>query len=284
MIKRSLYFLSSALRYFSRRDCPYCGSRATQIIDRKFVVTRLLLCPECRLQFRHPHARRFSSVYYNLFYKQHGITTGLPTDSTLAELKKNHFSGTGRNIHLINQLFTGLGFSPDGKFLLDYGCSWGYMTWQFAQCGMQVQGYEIAKNRAAFGQAKLHIPIVSSAGDIGSDFDIIFSSHVIEHLSDIREFTDLTLPKLKPGGYLIILCPNGSSDFRTKSPMGFHRFWGEVHPNLISDMFFEYVFRNYPCYISSAPYSLQSVSNWDQKSHHRAMNGGDELLCIVRKP
>ncbi|MDM8548990.1 class I SAM-dependent methyltransferase [Desulfobacterales bacterium HSG2] len=73
---------------------------------------------------------------------------------------------------------------PSGT-VLDFGCSWGYATLQLREAGYDAIGFEISKQRAEFGRIHLGVTIIDEYSNLNkfplSSFDIIFSSHVLEH-------------------------------------------------------------------------------------------------------
>jgi len=279
------YLFQSISNYFQPAECPYCGGNEYTIIDRKYIFTMLAECRSCHLRFRLPRDPPNNNEYfYNSHYKQEdGITTDLPDTEELDRLIATKFSFTNKNIRIATQIFESLSGSISGKSLLDYGCSWGYMTWQFNDIGIKAIGYEIGKKRVAFGRERLGVEIITDKEFLPGNLDFIFSSHLIEHLDDIHEFVEISLEKLKKDGFLVIVCPNGSADLQQAVPEVFHRFWGKVHPNLINDKFYMNIFGSYPFYIESSSYNFGEIRNWDQKSQKVRLNGGDELLCIVKK-
>ncbi|MFC4211315.1 methyltransferase domain-containing protein [Pedobacter lithocola] len=149
---------------------------------------------------------------------------------------------------------------------------------------MLATGFEIGKERAEFGIRNLNLQIFTKSEDItGQPFNFIFSSHVIEHLPDIKMFINLCFKLLDKNGFLILLSPNGSNDFKKANPQNFHLFWGQVHPNMISADFYSTIFKHYPYFISSSPYNIRQLNSWNQTEKIISLTGGEELLCIVKK-
>jgi len=279
------YFLKSMLNFFSEKRCPYCANHDVHIVDRKYILTTLLKCNCCNLMFRHPvDSVKFNFKFYNDEYNQDGITTDLPSKEELTLLMNNKFANTNRNINDLRAIIEAISETFLGKKILDYGCSWGYTTWQLKDLGMLASGFEISKSRAEYGTKNLDITISTKLDDIkDGPFDFIFSSHVIEHLPDIRAFMSFCFDNLKTNGFLIFLCPNGSEDFKKIHPKNFHLFWGQVHPNMISSDFYNHIFVNYPFYIASSSYDFEKLRKWRQNNQIINLNGGEELLCVVKK-
>lgn len=278
------YLLSSAFNFLKPAACSYCGNKQLKVIDTKYLVTKLVECTNCKLRFRLPTDEDINrEKFYNRYYKQKGITTDLPSAAELQHLTESSFEGTIRNIGTTEKIMTALTGPLAGKSILDFGCSWGYMTWQFKQLGMHVQGFEIGKDRAEYGSKYLEVDIATNKDDLLNNFDFVFSSHVIEHLNDIAGYINMSIEKLNHAGFIVMLCPNGSDDLIEEDFATFRNFWGQVHPNMLSSSFYTGVFNQYPYYISSSPYNLDDIAAWDQKTQVINLNGGDELLCIVKK-
>ncbi len=281
---RITYLLRSALNYFRPAACPYCSDKLLTIIDKKYWVTKLVECNNCQLRFRLPTDRDTDrDKFYNSIYKQKGITTDLPSPEELKHLMATKFNNTIRSVDRVKDILISLNGPLAGKSILDFGCSWGYISWQFQELGMHVQGFEIGKNRAEYGRKNLGVDIVGDKTQLNKNFNFVFSSHVIEHLNDINAYVTISFEKLDEGGFIVIICPNGSDDLMQGTFPVFHNFWGQVHPNMLSSAFYKTVFKDRPFYISSSPYNLIGISNWDQITQVTEMNGGDELLCIVKK-
>jgi hypothetical protein len=91
------YLQRSLLAQFrpDRFICPNCGCAKSDVIEQKFLVTRLCRCLNCHLMFRTPtDIPSANSEFYDAEYNQ-GFTTQMPTDKALAELLETKFSGKG---------------------------------------------------------------------------------------------------------------------------------------------------------------------------------------------
>lgn len=90
---------------------------------------------------------------YEKTYSQ-GVTTDLPSDDRLTELKQSNFANSEKDyLHYIKVL-TQLGLTP-GALIFDYGCSWGYGSYQLARAGFDVMSYEVAPSRRRYAKEKL---------------------------------------------------------------------------------------------------------------------------------
>lgn len=278
------YFIESVLAMGQKLECPYCGSGDCKELDRKYLVTRLMECQHCHLYFRFPVDKKNENYeFYQTEYKEQDlIATDLPDENVLKEMIQHQFSSTSKNAGRFLNLFSRLFPGKNSLRIIDYGSSWGYLTYQLAKAGYDVQGYEISKSRAAYGIKNLGVEILTEEKDIRKGNDIFFSSHVIEHHPDISGLIRLAEQSLRPGGYFIAVCPNGSLPFRRKDPSAFHQAWGKVHPNYLNGDFYKHLFQNRPHYIGSSPFRMENI----HPLHHDdcMVDGlsGEELLVIAK--
>ena len=164
---------------------------------------------------------------------------------------------------------------------MDFGANWGYTSYQFQKAGFDVVSYEISKARASFGK-KLGVDILTDESQIQGKFDVVFSSHVIEHLPDINSFIKNSKKWLKEDGIFVCYSPNGSSEFKVKKTLAHHKSWGEVHPNLLTDTFYQTIFENSPYIVGSSNSDLNQVENWNGKSQIKLDLTGGELFIFTK--
>jgi 2-polyprenyl-3-methyl-5-hydroxy-6-metoxy-1,4-benzoquinol methylase len=284
---RMMYLLDSLSRYATERSCPNCGGHATRQLQRKYVVTRLLRCPDCHLQFRHPKATAAGSLgfYQDAYAQEDGITTDLPDESGLQRLRAEGFGE--KNVDIYAGLFGRMypGRTRSEVRVIDYGCSWGYQALQLREHGYDISGLEVSRNRAAFGRERLRLDIVTTDAELRPGADIFFSSHVIEHLPDPGQLLRTGLGLLREGGYFVAECPNGSPERRRCAPGLTRKAWGMVHPNLICADFLSHAFRHHPFLILSAPSPTLTdrFMDWDGRSQQVYDLSGPNLLIIAKK-
>lgn len=98
--------------------------------------------------------------------------------------------------------------------LLELGCGSGSTLKLFSDWGWQAEGLDFDVQAVNNAQAK---GLIVSHGDIFSQhfadnsFDAIFSSHVVEHVSDPLAVLEESFRILKPNGIFVAVMPNSSS-------------------------------------------------------------------------
>lgn len=257
-VQKLKYLVNSAVRYGEKVACTYCGGANCSVVDRKYVVTRLFECNQCHLYFRHPVEKvsQNRNFYQDDYQEMDNVTTSLPDAEELERMKQAGFAGNNKNAQRYLDLFAALQPGKKPLRIIDYGCSWGYISWQFKQAGLNVQSYEISKPRAAYGNRNLELDIKTSEADLQGGCDIFFSSHVIEHHPSIPDMMNLARRLLNPDGIFVAFCPNGSPQHRQRDPKGFSLAWGKVHPSYLSARFFETIFKDHDYYIGGSPVNL----------------------------
>ena len=278
------YFLSSVKKSALRQGfaCPSCGQTVSLSVSRKYVFTTLRRCTSCHLLFRAPTTSPDeSAVFYQTEY-QEGFTTDLPSRETLDQLKCTSFAKSPKDFTDRLMVLQALGVAP-GSRLCDFGCSWGYGSWQFTKHGLQVQAFELSRPRVDFAKRELEVDVVSDLSDLQGPFDVFFSSHVLEHVSSVKDIIDLSFRLLRNGGFFVGFTPNGSLAYRNRNWKSWQSTWGMKHPNHLDDVFYRKTFAAMPYYVSSSPYNLEALQKW-AKRPTQDINGldGTELMAVVQ--
>lgn len=275
-------YLSWAVRRALTKSstCPYCGSADRALIERKFIVTALVECADCGLRYRTPVDDPSVSIdYYQDSYRQ-GFTTELPDASQLEELKRTRFRDTEKDFGSYIAVLEMVGLER-GSTVLDFGASWGYGSWQLQQHGYVVTSYEIGQRRAAYAREKLACNVCTSKETIIGKFDCIFSSHVLEHMSDPGEFWRVSKERVRPGGTVVCIVPNGDpASLRALGASRYHHLWGKVHPLLLSARVLHRMASDhgFDSATYSSPYPLDLIKSYSSEGDV----SGDELLVVAR--
>src|ERR1700733_14633907 len=203
------YLLWSASRIMNAdTSCPACGETKTVLLRRKYAVTALYRCPSCEVMFRVPKSSTEASIeFYQNDYTQ-GFTTDCPTPDDLAKLKDIFFVGTEKDYSGYIQVLQAIGLGP-GSTIFDFGCSWGYGSWQMSQSGYKVYSFEVSRPRARYAAEHLECNMCAP-GELPEKVDCFFSAHVIEHLPSPMTLWEAALQIIKPGGKVVSFLPNGN--------------------------------------------------------------------------
>jgi SAM-dependent methyltransferase len=218
--------------------------------------------------------------FYEDDYDQ-GFTTTVPSAAQLGELLSNGFDGHEKSYRTYLDVLASLSVKH-GARIFDYGCSWGYGSYQLRAAGYVVDSFDISKRRATYATEKLDIRIVQPAEQEQASYDVFFSAHVIEHVPSVARLIELGRRLLRPGGLFVAFTPNGSAAFRHVAPRNWHLCWGLVHPQLIDD---EYIVAQKlePSIVASSPYPLDEFSSLPVHRSYRGSLQGDELLFAFRR-
>jgi len=277
-----------ARRIKGATGCPNCGHKEFETLDRKALVTELRDCARCRLMYRFPTDPAEDSIeFYQEDYEQ-GFTTDMPDDAALKHLTDSRFTGHEKDYAALIALLADLGVTSDAR-IFDYGCSWGFGSWQFAKAGHDVKSFEISRIRARYAREKLGVDAIDDeaalkgASHIFGTCDLFFSNHVLEHVPSPSDVVATARKLLKPGGLFVAITPNGSLGYREVAASGWHRLWGKVHPNMLNDAFWAREFSADPHFIGSLPASRDRISGWATTGGQVLdSQSGDELICVAR--
>jgi Zn ribbon nucleic-acid-binding protein len=276
VLQKLKYFAWAASRMGGSQACPGCEGSDSFQVKRKYLVTTLRECLACGLRFRVPlEEESASNEFYQSEYKQ-GF--GVPSDEALGGFLARGFSGTEKDFSSYIQVLRAAGLK-DGDALLDFGCSWGYGSWQFRQAGFRVYSYEVSRPRAEYARTKLACTMVDPADRLPEPVQCMFSAHVIEHLPDPKVIWQVGQAVLASDGFIACFCPNGNPSLQSQAH--YHQLWGKVHPLMITPKFFHEMSRRqgFSSGVYTSPYPLTEVAAG------RTSNSleGAEICLIARK-
>ena len=256
-------------------SCPFCSDANTVVVRRKYGVTALRLCNTCKLMFRTPKGSvEESTNFYQTDYAQ-GFTTDCPSPEALRQLKSVHFRNTQRDYSAYLSVLKGAGLGA-GISVYDFGCSWGYGSWQMREAGYKVTSWEISLPRAAYAKEMLNCEIVLPE-KLNEPVDCFFSSHVLEHLDRPSILWDAARRVLKPNGIVVLFMPNGGA-----SNPNVNLWWGQVHPLLVtSEALLSMAARSgFTGRTYSSPFALAEAGGELAQGDQLL---GDELAIIARR-
>jgi 2-polyprenyl-3-methyl-5-hydroxy-6-metoxy-1,4-benzoquinol methylase len=239
-INSNRWHVLKSLVTLQNRHCPYCFSKRTEYIGRNAPLSHVRRCHDCALMFRWPKQNAaFNSSFYQSRYSQkhRGRATNLPSLPDVEAMKTTNFFTTPLDSRHYVELATYLGC----KRVLDYGCAWGYATFQYLQAGFEAEGLEVSWPRAEFGRRHLGVHIFNGPNDVVNlhrKYDLIFTSHVLEHLPSPTIALTFFEKIVAPSGWLLCAVPNcGGRDAR-KLGLKWGPFSSSIHPLSYREEFF----------------------------------------------
>ncbi len=257
--------------------CPYCGGRRWNIVATKFILLEVRRCLACGLMYRFPQERpdRARSYYqeeYDSF--ERGLVTQLPSGEALEKLVATNFRGSqwdaSDRIDMISDELV------NGR-LLDYGCSWGYFLVQANARGFDVVGFEISASRAEFATRQLGLRVLTDSSQLHRlppmSFDVIYASHVLEHLDSPRPSFETFARLLRPGGILLVFVPNCGGESARRLRLHWGPFSNEAHLLSFDADFFQ---MNLPGHGFTVTCRSEPYSGSPQLA-------GDELMVLARR-
>ena len=272
LIPRIEFLLQSIFR--KQLYCPHCGSHEIQKIAKKYGLIRIEKCTECGLFFTSPiYKPLLFPELYDKLYKAEGSTTEMPTSKNLMSLKDREFNGSDK---YFGDRIQAIAHYTKGRNLLEIGSSWGYFLYQAQLHGFNATGIELSDTRRKYGIDNLKVNVFKDIDDVKSKkFDLIYSSHTLEHFTDISTIFSKLSNCLKVGGKLILEVPNFDWLFIGESILP---IIGAVHPLGFSSDFFQ---QNLPEYGFKIVAFYNSWSDFpDQKA---VKSQGDVILLLAEK-
>lgn len=297
MSKENSFDITSKLRFVrrllrhrlerQRRACPYCGpSVSVKFVRRKKIIMDILRCETCHLIFRWPlDTAEESEAYYQNDFAGDTPQVKLPSTQELQRYQTSNFAGSGLDLSDKVEVLQAL---RPGSRVLDFGCSWGYGTYQLQQRGFDVAGFEISKPRAEYGREKMGLEIIDSIAELENlpreSFDIIFSNHVVEHLPDIAKTFSTLASLLNRDGFVFHVLPNFTG---RKARSGYWLKWiGEDHQIAPAIPFFEIAIPHSglgsPIF-GSSPFDAKMAEALKSGRIRELSKDGDELLVYANR-
>ncbi|MDI1310848.1 methyltransferase domain-containing protein [Prosthecobacter sp.] len=250
--------------------CPLCESDdTTEFLVRN--VPGIFECQKCGFRF----ADSFDSEDSGLYDASFADTNVHPT------YQKCNGRYVVRNrdkmIALLNKLAR---FKQNGRFL-DVGCSAAFFLLVARECGWTPYGVEIAPWAAEFSRTELGMNVfngrLEDASFPDNHFDVIFSSHVMEHIRRPLDLTQEMARVLRPGGAHVTVVP---TQFAAPSWRFAHRFTGDPPPKHTS--FFDH--RTYTALLERAGLKVTSYQyNIELAKLQRLLKPEEQLLAEWRQ-
>jgi SAM-dependent methyltransferase len=210
-------------------SCPFCNESRYEVIERFGPNHRYnsVECQGCGLAYLNPrplYDEEFLSIAYDayadndsIFQKFKGIPNPTFSLDTLSPSERSMLEGNEELIQFFEQRLGRV-----GRFL-DVGCATGFVCLAAQRRGWRATGIDISAPMVDFMVRVLGIP--GFAGqyhqtpelDALAPFDVIYCSHVIEHIPNPNEWCAQFSKHLAPDGLLCLQIPaNNSPERRLK--------------------------------------------------------------------
>jgi len=182
-----------------RQACVLCGARSAELFQETDGPQRVVQCKQCTLVYVDPlpTPTELEHHYDEGYYSEWISTQRVPRErlwhNRLDELHRHHKKGR----------------------VLDVGCGDGTFLRFAREAGFEVYGTEIS-SYACERLEKVYSMSVFRGGlheaEYPSEyFDVVTLYHVIEHVDDPARYLSESHRILRPGGLLVVACPNVES-------------------------------------------------------------------------
>jgi SAM-dependent methyltransferase len=165
-------------------------------------------CTRCGLTQVHPLPPTdvLAALYDDDYFEGAGSDTGY---RSYADQEAEYLATFDEDVRRIRE------FAPRGR-LLEIGCGYGYFLRRAQAAGFEVHGLDTSAR--AVRVCESHLPgrvfeggLESAKALEGLRFDVIFASHLLEHLTDPRAFVAGLADRLAPGGVVALVTPDITS-------------------------------------------------------------------------
>jgi 2-polyprenyl-3-methyl-5-hydroxy-6-metoxy-1,4-benzoquinol methylase len=227
--------------------CVYCdakleeNNRTIESKDWAFGVSedswRHLICITCNSLILSPRPKKeYIGRAYESYYTHAGkktiinkikdtiVNAVIKNESQIKNKKRCSPWGMSNIIYILFRRF--IYISPDWRYIinseskgnfLDVGCGSGRVVKLAKENGWNAYGIEAdlkAVENAKLTNINVSHGFAESVGDYKNEFDLIYCSHVIEHVYEPKKFISDIYEALKPGGMAVIITPNAASVLR----------------------------------------------------------------------
>jgi len=203
--------------------------------EQKLKITESILERQNRIETESYYKKRPYVGDYESYYVVNRDPDGNVRHITEEKEMKHRADLAKDEIRYINELI------KDGKSrkILDLGCGTGVLSTYFdnnyIKYGLEIKHSISAPTLKVFDKDKLHIGVLDDNTYSNEFFDVVFSSHVIEHVPDPIKFIRNICRILKTQGKLVISTPNFDSGAARRFGDNFRMLHDKTHCSLFGD-------------------------------------------------
>ena len=193
------------------RCCRICGSKDSRIQVELNSGSQYFCCSNCKLVYQHPlPAKPVLKGLYEKSEESYFVDAEKGVDYIKGE---PWLRGTARfYISLIKKHYRG---DLRGSEVMDFGCATGVLLDELQRSGCGVKGIELSRWSTNYAKERFGLEIFNddlfNLNFSEASFDIITSSHVIEHVTDPVMVLKRLGKWLKPNGLMVIATPDVDS-------------------------------------------------------------------------
>jgi len=201
------YYDSTSLRYRyptpyiwlpAMNTCPVC--LATSTVITSYGGVSLLRCTNCHayVTVNFLPAEEVEAYYSDEYQLHHSVATSRERHRMFRMPEYQDMIGRVLAVH------------PNVRHWLDVGCDHGFLLDEVRRCGIHVEGVEPQHSARRYAQS-VGINVVPALSDAHGTADVLSLMHVLEHVSNPREFLAQCSTHLKSNGVLFIRVPDFGS-------------------------------------------------------------------------
>lgn len=183
---------------------------------------------------------------------------------------------------------------PVHRSFLDIGCATGKLLAWMQGRGWRAEGVEVCEASARYGRENrgvvIHVGMIEELQLPAASYDLVHSSHVIEHVPEPDKFLSEIFRMLAPGGYCVCVTPNLASfqalvfkrQWRSAIADHVHLFSLRSLRRLIKQAGFEIVRTKTWGGIAQGMAPARIKRLWDRLA--KSLGFGDVMIILARKP
>ena len=203
-------------------ECISCGNLSMKkYTDNSYLELPVFQCEKCDLYVTGESENEIAEKTKSIYKEKHWGANNLWDAENAIKENYTDIDSKGKKRHWISQYKYCKPYMNNKKNILEIGAGQGQATFWFDDEGFSVTSIEPDENNVKLINQKLKNSqcVVGSAEDFQSKekFDIIWMSHVLEHLLKPIKFFENIHKNLKSDGIFFIEVPNCENDFMLKA-------------------------------------------------------------------